>query len=346
MYFDKFRQYDPVLLRYKDDAAHLQTYQYYIVNSYQFIEFYTFEYFEADACNEPTKVILNVYLKINKNWIQKLEIHKKFTNFNKCPLIISENYGPSLYFNNNNEDLLNCIRQRTRNCFPLLIHFTRTRKVQGFTYDIFGIAEKIANFSSIFRFENTIDLKNNVNPIPSVKIFIGAVIKMLSYEASPTVFSMSGHFLFVATPSELYSNYEKLLLPFDDVTWILLLLTFILAFSVIILVKLMPKYVKISLFGRQALHPALNIVQIFFGIAQFRLPQASVPRFILMLFIGFCLIFRTCYQSKMFEFMTSEMRKPPPSDVKDLMDMNYTIHSCTEGHALVLYDIIKSPNQR
>ncbi|CAG9810542.1 unnamed protein product [Chironomus riparius] len=346
MYFDKFHRFDPIMTKNQDDVTNVLSHQYYIVNNNEVIQFYTFEYFEVDACNMPTKVILNVYDKITQNWNQKLENHKKFTNFNKCPLIVAENYGPFLYFNKNNEDLLNCIRRRTRNCFALLTHFTRTRKVQGFTYDIFEIAQKIANFSTIFRFESEKHRIQQVDDFPVVKIFMGSVIKMYNYEVSPTVYSLSGYFVFAVTPGEFYTNYEKLLLPFDDVTWILLLLTFVLAFSVIFVVKLMPKVVKTLLFGHQALHPALNILQIFFGVAQFRLPKDSVPRFILMLFIGFCLIFRTCYQSKIFEFMTSDMRKPPPKDVKDLIKNNFTIKSCNEGHEMVLNDILLTSDER
>jgi hypothetical protein len=71
--------------------------------------------------------------------------------------------------------------------------------------------------------------------------------------------------------------------------------------------------------------PAYNVVSIFFGIGQTRLPVENFSRFVWLLFIWFCLIFRTCYQSKLFEFMTSDMRKPLPESVDDLREMNYTI---------------------
>jgi hypothetical protein len=71
--------------------------------------------------------------------------------------------------------------------------------------------------------------------------------------------------------------------------------------------------------------PAYNAVAIFFGIGQTRLPAEHFSRFIWLLFIWFCLIFRTCWQSKMFEFMTTDMRKPLPASIDDLREMNYTI---------------------
>jgi hypothetical protein len=72
-------------------------------------------------------------------------------------------------------------------------------------------------------------------------------------------------------------------------------------------------------------NPAYNALGILFGISQLRLPRESFSRFILLLFIWFCLIFRTCYQSMMFEFMTSDMQKPLPASLDDLIKMNYTI---------------------
>jgi hypothetical protein len=71
--------------------------------------------------------------------------------------------------------------------------------------------------------------------------------------------------------------------------------------------------------------PAFNAVGIFFGIGQTQLPRKNFSRIILMLFIWFCLIFRTCWQSMMFEFMTTDMRKPLPETIEDLRAMDYTI---------------------
>ncbi|KAG5667697.1 hypothetical protein PVAND_015668 [Polypedilum vanderplanki] len=72
-------------------------------------------------------------------------------------------------------------------------------------------------------------------------------------------------------------------------------------------------------------NPAYNALGSMFGISQLRLPQESSNRIALLLFIWFWLIFRTCYQSKLFEFMTTDMRKPMPTSINDLSEMNYTI---------------------
>lgn len=56
-----------------------------------------------------------------------------------------------------------------------------------------------------------------------------------------------------------------------------------------------------------------------------KLPKLLVPCLILIMFVFFCLIFRTCNQSKLFEFLTSLIRMPPPETIQNLLQRNYTV---------------------
>ncbi|KAG5668712.1 hypothetical protein PVAND_016640 [Polypedilum vanderplanki] len=71
--------------------------------------------------------------------------------------------------------------------------------------------------------------------------------------------------------------------------------------------------------------PGYNALGAFFGVSILELPRESLSRYILIIYIWFCLIIRTCWQSMMFEFMTSDMRKPLPETLDDLRELNYTI---------------------
>lgn len=71
--------------------------------------------------------------------------------------------------------------------------------------------------------------------------------------------------------------------------------------------------------------PAFNALGIFFGIGQVQLPRNFFGRFVLIFYIWFCLMIRTCYQSLMFEFITTDMRMPLPASIEDLVFWNYTI---------------------
>ena len=127
------------------------------------------------------------------------------------------------------------------------------------------------------------------------------------------------------TPADAYTPYEKLLLPFDTETWILLLVTFAMTILIILIINRLSKRMQDVVYGRQIETPIWNVTSIFFGVSQTKLPTENFSRFILTLFIVFCLIFRTCFQSKSFEFMTSEPRRAPPKTQKDLIDRNYTM---------------------
>ena len=132
-------------------------------------------------------------------------------------------------------------------------------------------------------------------------------------------------FRLLVTPADAYTPYEKLVLPFDLLTWILLVTTFAVTFLTIFIINRLPRTARAFVYGNKITNPAWNVASIFFGISQTKLPSEHFSRFILILFIFFCLIFRTCFQSKSFEFLTSEPRRPPPKSVEDLLERNYTI---------------------
>ena len=128
-----------------------------------------------------------------------------------------------------------------------------------------------------------------------------------------------------ATPSEKYTPYEKFFLPFDLETWILLTVTFMLTFLSIFIVNRLSKSAQSLVYGHKVETPIWNVIRIFFGISQTKLPNKNFPRFILIMFIYFCLVFRTCFQSKFFEFMTSEPRRDPPKSIDDLIERKYNV---------------------
>jgi hypothetical protein len=123
-------------------------------------------------------------------------------------------------------------------------------------------------------------------------------------------------FKYLVTPNEFYTNYEKLIMPFDMATWVLLWMTFGLTFVIIFVINRMPKKFRVAVYGDRVNMPTYNAVGVFFGIGQTRLPKENFSRILLLLFIWFCLIFRTCHQY---------MRKPLPETLDDLRDQNYTV---------------------
>ncbi|KAG5669372.1 hypothetical protein PVAND_017259 [Polypedilum vanderplanki] len=129
----------------------------------------------------------------------------------------------------------------------------------------------------------------------------------------------------MVTKGEKYTDYEKLLLPFDVTTWILLIGTFCLAFSLIFIINHANRKIQKIVFGDGVSMPTYNVVSTFFGVSLSKLPSSNFARFILINFICFCLIFRTAYQGALFDYMNSDMRKPHALTFDEVFDNNYTI---------------------
>lgn len=113
----------------------------------------------------------------------------------------------------------------------------------------------------------------------------------------------------IIPPGHFYSSYEKLLLPFDSDTWICFIITFAVGFVVIFLLIVAKDSMRDHFFGNRVAAPTLNLLGHFFGIGQKLLPRRNFARIILMIFILFCLIMRTAWQGKYFEFLTSDGRR-------------------------------------
>lgn len=107
---------------------------------------------------------------------------------------------------------------------------------------------------------------------------------------------------------EPYEMFEKLMLPFDFVTWMLILFCFLVAFYVIFQMRWLDRSKQSFLFGLHVTTPAMNILGAFFGQSQTILPGRNFGRYMLMVFILFCLIVRTAYQSLQFDLMLTVSR--------------------------------------
>jgi hypothetical protein len=142
---------------------------------------------------------------------------------------------------------------------------------------------------------------------------------------------------FIITPGEKYSAYEKLILPFDLTTWILLITTFSVAYAVMLIFKFCSQKVQDLFYGEEVRTPGLNILAIFFG---HKTPSRSIPRFILVFFIIFCLIFRTAYQSVLYNLITTDPRKPTPKSYAEFYQMGYKIVTLSDSVFILKWFLI------
>jgi hypothetical protein len=268
-------------------------------------------------------------------WIRKLKAYEKFLNYNGCELKMMLPAISSMHHLNSYHWGFVVLDKKPPAGFT----------VYGITPLIFQIAGKKYNYTDIYvpvrvykrDWIMNFDYKNvtavgtkHLIVDPNVYFDITGVHLDRFTHKMTNVFTDIKYNLFV-TPGDPYTPYEKLFLPFDLITWILLAATFGITFLTIFIINRLPRSARSFVYGSKIFTPTLNVISIFFGISQARLPTENFSRLILILFVFFCLIFRTCFQSKSFEFLTSEPRRPPPRTLEDLKAQNYTIYTLFKG---------------
>jgi hypothetical protein len=181
------------------------------------------------------------YSKINSfdrnttKWKSELVFFKKHENFHKSLLIIEGTYSP---IESKNEvvkklkfDLIDMLAQKK--------NFTQLRTYTGQTeaYDAF----LPQSFSTKF-------IADYMNSIAGISYY------------SATLPIETDHIFFTVTPGEMYTDYEKLFLPFDEDTWMYMLITFGGAFLFIFIINLTPRLIQNLVYGAHVQTPAFNIV--------------------------------------------------------------------------------------
>jgi len=296
-----------------DDYGDITQYEYIIFYMEENLKIFSFEWFVKGYCGLPMLEAIDVFDVQTMHWGKNVTKYQKFKNFNEC--LLFSNLGEIFVVN-------------------AYIDIT-AKKMKGLLVDLFDAMGQKGNFVSDFLPIPAIHKQvaphcmNQKFRTGMVRTFYHVFHKIKAngagYHVTSTFHQTS--FIFLITPSEPITITEKLFLPFDTQTWIMLIITFVTAFLVIFISHLMPEKIRNLIFGKGIKTPGLNIFFIFFGIGQMKIPDKSFPRFLLMVFILFCLIFRTCYQSKLFEFMTSDMRKASPMTIDDLYENNFTIYA-------------------
>jgi hypothetical protein len=265
-----FKNLNRSRILYRSGGSILQ-FAYFLTNEGNFLTLTTCDWFTENFCtNESKIIILNKVHKKSKSWLKSLEIPEKFKNFHNCSIRVYVNPIYEGFFDGD---------------------------FKGFSPSIARILAKVGNFSPAFQFPSKL---GNLEEVPHVVFSQIATSSMKLFPFHVTSAYGDLQLIFILNSPPEFTNWEKVLLPFDFDTWIFLIITFGAAFGIILVVNPLPNYFKNLAFGREVQTPAFNVVSIFFGIGQNRLPNGNFPRIVLIFFIFFCLIIRTAYQGNFY----------------------------------------------
>uniref|UniRef100_A0A182PTG0 Ionotropic glutamate receptor L-glutamate and glycine-binding domain-containing protein n=1 Tax=Anopheles epiroticus TaxID=199890 RepID=A0A182PTG0_9DIPT len=126
-----------------------------------------------------------------------------------------------------------------------------------------------------------------------------------------------------------YTPFEKLFRPFSRPTWVLVTLYLVVGVVVIGVIRLsrLPPYVRHFVYGRSVSTPLLNLLNVLFGGALLRLPTRNFARTLLLLWLYYCLVVRTCYQGSLYEYLQERKNFSPLQTVDAMVAHDYRFYS-------------------
>jgi hypothetical protein len=251
-------------------------------------------------CDFPQINEINKFNHENSKWERKLTIEEKFLNFHGCELRAD---SLAVVFDTSEDE-----RNEPFAGWRFYVIQAVAKKFNG-TAGRAVFQDKFMQYDKKFHFSAT--QLNMMFEDDKNKHFVQTFLQTRIY--------------FIITPSEKLTSFEKMLKPFDVTTWYFLIVVFSIAFCVIFVVNRMSNEFRDLIYGKHVQTPTLNVLRIFFGLSQVRLPDDNFPRIILVFFIYFCLIIRCGYQGVIFEMITSDIHKKAPETIHDLITSNYTI---------------------
>jgi len=212
--------------------------------------------------------------------------------------------------------------------------------MSGYMIEVYDVLAKIGNFNIVYDYIEDYEQESKQHNIYIPKL---TAEQMNENIEEALLSNLMNHFptsliykelYFTIPPADLYTEWEILFMAFDVATWSMISLTLMVAFIAIAIIRFTSQSVRNFVFGENVSTPSLNILAAFFGVSQTVLPKRNFARFLLMAFIMWSLLIRTCYVSVMFEYLKGDGRKVPIKSIDEMLDRNFTyfvfLHHCEQ----------------
>lgn len=256
--------------------------------------------FTAGRCRINHFVTINRFMRSSIRWKSSVFRPEKYQNFHGCNLVLGK------------VDLLTFIKAYYDLAKPLNFKYN---------YRQFKSLEQAVSSKDVDLIEYTVTPQDKARE----DVIIGF----------PFYFD---YFTFFIPPGDLLTPLEKMFSPFEYEVWIWIAITLSIGALVIQLINRCPIKIRNFVFGRDNVTPTLNMASTFLNGNQNNVPGRNFARFFMMLFIIWFLIIRTCYQSKLFKHLQSDIRKSAVKTFAELIERNFTFHE-DEENFLGIYQI-------
>lgn len=264
------------------------------------IKMVTFNIFSATSCSQLTieKPIIfhngtfateidEIYPDKVRN-LQKCDV--RIVTFHRCPAVcVSKNSRGKLIAKGFDIGIIELIAEKLN--FKVKKEILRGDEQWG---TIFEDGSTTGAITKILEGDADIAIGNYLLRASRINIMDSSVV----YFSFPLVFAIP--------PGAKFSQFEKLLRPFQLVVWILLVAFLTVGVFVIILIRFKFKFLMDFVYGTGIKHPINNMLIAIFGGVQSKLPRRNFSRFLLMMFLLFCLVKRNVYQGSLYIILKSD----------------------------------------
>jgi hypothetical protein len=246
------------------------------------VQLKTFEWWTEEACNITQLITLNSFNKATKNWQKPLTIPQKFTNFHNCTFVTFTSMHRAFCV-----DSYVDIYDEPASAQPAFLVWREV--LDNLIMDIF--AEK-GNYSVIPVISRT---EPGLQIIQLSRMYHEHEQYHEGYKLQPY---LENYLVMLIPRANVYNSYEKLLFPFDKVTWILLVVTFSVTIVAISILNSLPASIH-ERFRLSFRASYMDILSIFFGFGVTHVPHSGHARMILLSFLIFCFMIRILHQGFM-----------------------------------------------
>lgn len=290
-----------------------------IIENTETVEMFSFKPFQRDGkCGDTSAVKTNEFNAKSFRWENENFYPKKFHDLHNCTIKCGAfNLEPAI------------IIEQKENAAP---------SFSGFDVDIFN--ELLHSIQA--------NVKFTAYPIDTGKILangsgtgllgrtmrgeVDASLRSWSLQLdrrvvlSETVSYFSDKLIMIMPLPVPLSPLLKFVRPMDLEVWCSIIAIVIIASFVIFLFNIMPKNYYRMIIGEDLRHNYLNILIGFVGLSQTTLPEKNFPRFLLMMFLIFCLIVRSLYLGSLFNMLKSDVRSKEFVSIKNFYDAGFNFY--------------------
>jgi hypothetical protein len=238
--------------------ADFRFFEFFILNDHSNVKLIANLLYSPHHCEKFELKILNIYDKISRQWRRNLKNFDHFSNFFGCLLKFHTLHSSALYVKTyfpkmkvNLDKLMNVVLSKNVEFDGLLHVIVKVMAQRANFIAHFSISEHHDSNSNGF---SVLGSKNFLSPHTTSTYFMIGMCELWNELFYYSMQTGETQMYFLVSENDYYTNYEKLLLPFDAATWTLLLLTFGLTFGVIFGLRLSPQWLRTVIFGKGERH--------------------------------------------------------------------------------------------